>query len=174
MRGVVFTGDRELELREFPDPTPGPDEVIVAIKASGMCGSDLHSHRQPRSVRRPDKQCIAGHEPCGVVAVLDTSGSPDGRNADLKAVRIWGQVCFVGIGPDTTFGVNDDIIHKQLSVYGSWTFSTVDQAECAQFVVDHKLPLGAIFSHRYNSLDRAAEAYKLFDTQTTGKGVFLL
>jgi D-arabinose 1-dehydrogenase-like Zn-dependent alcohol dehydrogenase len=26
---------------EFPDPTPGPDEVVVEMKASGMCGSDL-------------------------------------------------------------------------------------------------------------------------------------
>jgi D-arabinose 1-dehydrogenase-like Zn-dependent alcohol dehydrogenase len=40
-RGVVFTGEREIELMEFPDPTPGPDEVVVEMKASGMCGSDL-------------------------------------------------------------------------------------------------------------------------------------
>ena len=33
MRGVVFTGGRELELMEFPDPTPGPDEVVVGMKA---------------------------------------------------------------------------------------------------------------------------------------------
>jgi hypothetical protein len=70
MRGVVFVGERELEIREFPDLTPGPGEVIVAIKASGMCGSDLHSYREPKSVRTPDKQCIAGHEPCGVVAAF--------------------------------------------------------------------------------------------------------
>src|SRR6188768_3863278 len=49
MRGVVFVGERELEIREFPDLTPGPGEVIVAIKASGMCGSDLHSYREPKS-----------------------------------------------------------------------------------------------------------------------------
>jgi threonine dehydrogenase-like Zn-dependent dehydrogenase len=42
--------------------------VIVAIKASGMCGSDLHSYREAKSVRTPDKYYIAGHEPCGVVA----------------------------------------------------------------------------------------------------------
>ena len=29
MRGVVFLGDRQLELREFPDPTPGPGEVVL-------------------------------------------------------------------------------------------------------------------------------------------------
>ena len=47
MKGVVFLGDRKLELREFPDPTPGPRDVILEIKASGMCGSDLHNYRDP-------------------------------------------------------------------------------------------------------------------------------
>ena len=48
MRGVVFLGDRELELREFPDPTPEEGEVVLEMKASGMCGSDLHPYRAPR------------------------------------------------------------------------------------------------------------------------------
>jgi hypothetical protein len=30
MRGVVFTGERQLELMTFPDPTPGPDEVVTS------------------------------------------------------------------------------------------------------------------------------------------------
>src|ERR1700757_3905872 len=47
MKGVVFLGDKKLELREFPDPTPGPRDVILEIKASGMCGSDLHNYRAP-------------------------------------------------------------------------------------------------------------------------------
>ena len=47
MRGVVFTGGREIELMEFSDPTPGPGEVVVEMKASGMCGSDLHQYRRP-------------------------------------------------------------------------------------------------------------------------------
>ena len=37
--------DRKLELRDFPDPTPGPRDVVLEIKASGMCGSDLHVYR---------------------------------------------------------------------------------------------------------------------------------
>ena len=45
MRGVVFLGDRDLTLRDFPDPNPGPGDVVVAMKASGMCGSDLHPYR---------------------------------------------------------------------------------------------------------------------------------
>src|ERR1044072_1268505 len=45
MKGVVFLGDRRLELRDFPDPTPGARDVVLEIKASGMCGSDLHVYR---------------------------------------------------------------------------------------------------------------------------------
>ena len=47
MKGVVFTGNRTLELQEFPDPTPGPGEVVLEIKASGLCGSDLKYYRSP-------------------------------------------------------------------------------------------------------------------------------
>jgi threonine dehydrogenase-like Zn-dependent dehydrogenase len=45
MRGVTFLGERKLQLAEFPDPAPGPREVMVEIKASGMCGSDLKFYR---------------------------------------------------------------------------------------------------------------------------------
>ncbi len=34
---------------QFPDPTPGPGEVVVEMKASGMCGSDLHQYRRSRT-----------------------------------------------------------------------------------------------------------------------------
>ncbi len=77
MKGVVFLGDRKLELREFPDPTPGPRDVILEIKASGMCGSDLHNYRAPAQpggavaggIKR-QAGVIAGHEPCGIVAAV--------------------------------------------------------------------------------------------------------
>src|SRR5262245_39209358 len=80
MKGVVFLGDRKLELREFPDPAPGPRDVILAIKASGMCGSDLHTYRAPANpggvvtggIKRA-AGVIAGHEPCGVVAAVGSA-----------------------------------------------------------------------------------------------------
>jgi threonine dehydrogenase-like Zn-dependent dehydrogenase len=67
MRGMVFLGQREITLAEFPDPTPGPGEVVVEIKASGMCGSDLHTYRKAREQSPP---IIAGHEPAGTVVAL--------------------------------------------------------------------------------------------------------
>jgi hypothetical protein len=45
MRGVTFVGGRKLQVAEFPDPAPGPHDVVVEIKASGMCGSDLKFYR---------------------------------------------------------------------------------------------------------------------------------
>ncbi len=48
MRGVVILGERTVDLWEFPDPVPGPGEVVVAIQASGLCGSDLRPYRGPR------------------------------------------------------------------------------------------------------------------------------
>ena len=45
MKGVVFPGNRKLEIMDFPDPAPGPGEVVLEIKASGMCGSDLKFYR---------------------------------------------------------------------------------------------------------------------------------
>src|SRR5205814_10389372 len=88
MKGVVFLGDRKLELREFPDPAPGPRDVILEIKASGMCGSDLHNYRAPAQpagavtggIRR-QAGVIAGHEPCGVVAAVGSGGT--GKEAQV-------------------------------------------------------------------------------------------
>ncbi len=68
MRGVVFLGDRTVELRTFPDPTPGPGELVIAVGASGMCGSDLHYYRgEPPA---DAEICIGGHEPAGTVVAV--------------------------------------------------------------------------------------------------------
>src|SRR5918992_3559339 len=75
MRGAVFAGHRRIEIRDYPDPTPGPGEVVLEIKASGMCGSDLKFYRPaPGEAQRAlglgdiSEPLIGGHEPCGVVA----------------------------------------------------------------------------------------------------------
>ena len=62
MQGLVFTGHKEVELRDFTKPIPGPGEVVIAVKASGLCGSDLHQYRAS-----DPSGCIVGHEPCGTI-----------------------------------------------------------------------------------------------------------
>lgn len=351
MRGVVFTGDRDLELRNFPDPTPGPGEVVLEMKASGMCGSDLKFYRRSKAGGEgaaalgfvDPGEIIAGHEPCGVVVAvgpgvsekqarvgmramqfhyfgcgvcdqcragwgqlclegvktifgvtgngaharylkcpastlvplpdelsfetgaaiscgtgtawaalqrldlsgrhtiaifgqgpvglsatqiasalgarviaidigperlarakafgaevvinpketgdvvgaireltrgrgahlaLDASSAPDARATAVRCVRTWGKVCFVGEGGDVTLDVSPDLLRRQVTLIGSWTFSIVGQAECARFIADRKIDVEALFTDRW-PLGKAAEAYRLFDRQTAGKGVFV-
>jgi threonine dehydrogenase-like Zn-dependent dehydrogenase len=64
------------------------------------------------------------------------------------------------------------MLRRQVTIIGSWTFSTVGQAECATFVADRKVDVDKLFTHRWK-LEQADEAYKLFDKQSDGKGVFL-
>ena len=350
MKGVVFTGDREIEFQSFADPTPGPGEVVLEIKASGMCGSDLKHYRTPKGSSGGASlglaaagPVIAGHEPCGIVAAigpgvsekhvrvgmrvmqfhyvgcgvcsqchtgwaqlclegvkeiygitghgahapfmvcpantlvplpdelsfetgaaiscgtgtawgalqrlelqghhtiaifgqgpvglsatqlatalgarviavdvsperllrakafgadvtidpstttdvaseikaatrglgahlaLDASGAPQARRDAVRSVRTWGKACFIGEGNEVTLDVSNDLIRRQVTLMGSWTFSIVGQAECARFIADRGVDVDALFTHRW-SLAQAEEAYRLFDTQTTGKGVFL-
>ncbi|HXI36049.1 MAG TPA: zinc-binding dehydrogenase [Burkholderiales bacterium] len=349
MRGAVFLGDRKVELRTFPDPTPGPGEVVIQMKASGMCGSDLKFYRSPPGEAQKAlglgslaEPFVAGHEPCGVVVArgpgvsereapdgqrvmdhhyagcgvcphcrvgwsqlckagitvygvtahgghadylkvpvrtlvplpeelsfaegaavacgtgtafsalrrlklcggdtlavfgqgpvglsaavlgkamgarviaietsaeriklakqfgaddvidaskedvvknilektkgqgvdfsLECSSAPKARQAAVRCVKTWGTACFVGEGGDVTLDVSPDLLRRQVTLIGSWTFSAMGMLECARFIAEHKIPLERIFSHRWK-LEQCAEAYRSFDTQTTGKGVFLI
>jgi threonine dehydrogenase-like Zn-dependent dehydrogenase len=65
------------------------------------------------------------------------------------------------------------MLRKQLTIIGSWTFSTTIQADCARFVADNKIDVEHLFTDRWK-LDQAEAAYKLFDQQTSGKGVFVM
>jgi threonine dehydrogenase-like Zn-dependent dehydrogenase len=346
MRGAVFLGNRRVEVRSFPDPAPGPGEVVIRMKASGLCGSDLKFYRSPPGEAQKSlgfaadaEPFIAGHEPCGVVEArgagvpereapigqrvmdhhyagcgvckhcrvgwsqlcragiqvygvnangghaeflkvpvrtlvplpgelsfvegaavacgtgtaygalrrmrlaggdtlavfgqgpvglsatvlaakmgarviaveanaerlvlarnfgadvaldsknpdlekqireltrgegvdlsLDTSGSPQARVAAVRAAKTWGTVCFVGEGGEVTLDVSRDMLRKQLTLIGSWTFSAMGMAECARFVADSGIRLERIFTHRWK-LEQAAEAYRVFDAQSSGKGV---
>src|SRR5256885_1946360 len=44
MRAAVLHDIRDIRVTEIPAPTPAADEVIVRVKAVGVCGSDLHSY----------------------------------------------------------------------------------------------------------------------------------
>ena len=109
----------------------------------------------------------------GVSCSLDTSGTAAGRSAAVRCAAAWGRVCFVGEGGQVTIDVSPEILRKQLTIVGSWTFSTVGQADCARFIAERGLPVDDLFTDRW-TLEQAAEAYRVFDGQDTGKAVFLM
>lgn len=346
MQAAYFLGDRVIELRDVPDPTPGPGEAVLEIKASGMCGSDLKFYRTVGGAAAlglggDGNPVIAGHEPCGeVVAVgagvseqvawvgmramnhhysgcghcthcsagwsqmcdegitvfgvtgngaharymvvpahtlvplpeelsyksgaaiscgtgtafgaldrlalrgtdtiaifgqgpvglsatqlaktlgarvialdvaqerlqrarefgadelvdasredlvsilfeltsgrgvdcaMDCSSSPQARSQAIKSSRKWGRVVFVGEGGDVTIDVSSDMLRKQLTLIGSWTFNKQGQADCARFVRDRGVDVDALFTHEW-PLTEVVSAYQQFDQQAMGKGVLI-
>ena len=69
MRGVFLPGGRKVEVREVDDPTPGAGQVVVAMRASTICGSDLRAIYREHLGTGAEAYCgvVAGHEPCGEI-----------------------------------------------------------------------------------------------------------
>ena len=66
MKALVLKAYKQFSFEDVPDPEPGPDEVLVAVKACGICGSDVHGMDGSTGRRRPP--IIMGHEAAGVIA----------------------------------------------------------------------------------------------------------
>jgi L-iditol 2-dehydrogenase len=60
-------GEGNMEVRDVAEPSPGAGQVKIAVKAAGICGSDIHIYHDHIAIpiRTP---VVAGHEFCGVVA----------------------------------------------------------------------------------------------------------
>lgn len=118
MKGVVFTGSRQLELMDFPDPEPGPNDVVLEIRASGMCGSDLKWYRAPDLAAEKASlgfggagSIIGGHEPSGVVVAVGSQVQSNLAWIGMRAMQHhylgcgvcgecktgWPQVCHDGV-----------------------------------------------------------------------------
>lgn len=78
--GKAITGNSiwknpSLEVKEIPDPTPGPKDVVLKVKACGVCGSDVHFYETdsegymlyPGLTKFP---CVIGHEFSGEVVAV--------------------------------------------------------------------------------------------------------
>jgi len=88
MRGVLLPGDSRVELREFPDPVAGHGQVVVRIKASSICGSDVRAIYREHLGKGAEGYIdgiIAGHEPSGQVESIGT-GVTTVRPGDRVAI----------------------------------------------------------------------------------------
>ncbi len=65
MKALVLEGYNQLVYQDVPDPTVGPDDVLIEVKACGICGSDVHGMDGSTSRRIPP--IIMGHEAAGVI-----------------------------------------------------------------------------------------------------------
>ena len=66
--GVVY-GPRNISVGEFETPVPGYGEVLIQVKAAGICGSDLHYHRSDAPVSN-EGRIMGGHELSGLITAI--------------------------------------------------------------------------------------------------------
>lgn len=87
MRAAVLHPKADkLSVEEWPDPAPGPDEVLVKVAACGLCRTDLHYlHGVPTAKAPP---LVLGHEVSGTVASVgpDAKGVTEGQRVLLPPV----------------------------------------------------------------------------------------
>lgn len=78
MQIALMPGDSRVDLQEVDRPTPGDGEVLIEMRAAGLCGSDLHMHYLPPAEHRhdvfyglqTDPSVVPGHEGAGVIAAV--------------------------------------------------------------------------------------------------------
>jgi len=85
MKALVLTEVGRLEVQELPVPVPGPGEVLVRVKACGICGTDLHIFHGDEGSAKSTPPIVLGHEFSGEVAAVG-AGVTGVRPGDRVAV----------------------------------------------------------------------------------------
>ncbi len=106
----------------------------------------------------------------GFRTTLDCSGNPTARHLALASTATWGRCAFVGEGGTVGFDVSPLMIHKQVSLYGSWVTSVGHMGDLLVHLDRWSLHPETIVTDTF-PLDEAAAAYRLADAGTSGKVV---
>lgn len=98
MQALTLTGPSKFTFGPAPDPAPASDEVLIRVRACGICGSDIHGMDGSSGRRQPP--VIMGHEAAGdIVAVGDAvSGWSPGQAVTFDSTIYCGRcpACLAG------------------------------------------------------------------------------
>jgi L-iditol 2-dehydrogenase len=143
MKALVKFGrqDGDVEIREIEAPKLGPDQVLLEVKAAGVCGSDLHMWREHQSwaIKLP---LVLGHEFCGVVVEAGervTGFKPGDRVTCETAASICGQCLYCLSG-------NYNMCPNRLG-YGALTDGAFTRYVAARPQILHHVPENVPFEH---------------------------
>jgi threonine dehydrogenase-like Zn-dependent dehydrogenase len=151
-----------------------------ALGASPVIGVDPDASRRELAVRLGvvDAAVDSGGDPVtevrdlaggsGCHAAVDCSGARSGRATALESLRPWGRLALVGEGGTMEIEVSRTLIHRNLTVVGSWVTSTWRSSELLERLVRWDLHPDALVTHRF-ALKDAVEAYALADSGAAGK-----
>lgn len=104
----------------------------------------------------------------GVEVAIDASGSSIGRHRCLEAARMWGNVVYLGEQGTVTFEPSPLLLHKNLTLHGSWVTSVGNMEKLVELMDRKKIHPSQIITHRF-PLRETDEAFRVFATGKTGK-----
>jgi threonine dehydrogenase-like Zn-dependent dehydrogenase len=147
--GPIIATDIAPERRQMAQDLGVVDHALAADESTGAAIADLTGGR-------------------GCEASIDCSGSGAARVVALENTRNWGRCAFVGEGGEITFPVSELLIHKQITLHGSWVTSLRHMEQLLERLVRWNLHPEQIVTHRY-PLQQADEAYRVADRGAAGK-----
>lgn len=104
----------------------------------------------------------------GCEVSIDCSGAAPARLLALQGTRDWGRCAYVGEGGSVSFEVSKYLIHKQITLFGSWVTSLYHLEELVERIARWNIHPD-ITSTRRLPLAQATEAYRLAAGGQTGK-----
>jgi threonine dehydrogenase-like Zn-dependent dehydrogenase len=104
----------------------------------------------------------------GFEKTVDCSGNTLGRQLCIRATRKWGKMVMIGEGGTVEFNPSPDIIHDQISIYGSWVTNIWRMEELVERLVRWGIHPEDLVTHRF-TLDEADAAYRLMNEGKCGK-----
>ena len=140
-----------------------PERLTMAVDSGAWATVDASDNNSTEQI----KDLTHGK---GADATLEAAGLPATRIAALESTKVFGRSCMVGEGGEVTLQPSPQIIHRHLTLLGSWTFSTFGLAEAARYTAERNVPLGSIITSR-SSIEAAADAYERFSAGAPGKFV---
>jgi 2-desacetyl-2-hydroxyethyl bacteriochlorophyllide A dehydrogenase len=133
MRAIVFEAAGKLALREVPDPTPAPKEVVVEVAAVGICGTDTHVFDgEFEGTLFP---LVPGHEASGIIVAI---------GSDVVGIAVGDHVA---VNPSTTCGECEFCLNGKSNLCRNWNGLGVVASDgaSAQFL---KAPVANVFKLR--------------------------
>ena len=73
MKSAVFYGKHDLRVENSPMPKVGPEDILIQVKACGICGTDVHIYEGDKGAAEVTPPTILGHEFSGVIAEVGSN-----------------------------------------------------------------------------------------------------
>lgn len=108
----------------------------------------------------------------GLTGAIDCSGATAAHNMALDALAPMAKLALIGEAASTTIKPSDQLIRKQITVFGSWYFGIDEYTDILQLIERHKIDLERLATHTF-ALEEAETAFRMFDNRETEKAVFV-